>query len=223
MTLMMTWTALPPLPQHDLRVSRKENDDEAGDDDWIGYREVRFQVHGVDAAGQVVLRQKLSRSSVADKDDGRVPAEARASLEMLAVQLEGVKAQILENDRRIIASARATEVGRRLLEAPGIGPVLASAFVASVVDPAIFKSGRDLAAWIGLVPRQNSSGGKERLGGITKAGSGYLRQMLTVGAMAVIRYAQRNSPRRPWLVQLMGRRRLRLSRSPIRPPERYGR
>ena len=125
---------------------------------------------------------------------------------MLAVQLEGVKAQILANDRRIIASARATEVGRRLLEVPGIGPVLASAFVASVADPAIFKSGRDLAAWIGLVPRQNSSGGKERLGGITKAGNGYLRQMLMVGAIAVIRYAQRNSARRPWLAQLMGRR-----------------
>jgi hypothetical protein len=68
------------------------------------------------------------------------------------------------------------------------------------------RSGRDLAAWIGLVPRQNSSGGKERLGGITEAGKGYLRQMLMVGAMAVIRYAQRNSARRPWLVQLMGRR-----------------
>jgi transposase len=87
---------------------------------------------------------------VADTDDGPVPAEARASLEMLTVQLEGVKAQILENDRRIIASARATEVGCRLLKVPGIGPVLASAFVASVADPAIFKSGRDLAAGSGL-------------------------------------------------------------------------
>jgi transposase len=143
---------------------------------------------------------------VADTGDGRVPAEARASLDMLAAQLEGVKARILENDRRIIANARATEVGRRLLEVPGIGPVLASAFVASVANPAIFKSGRDLAAWIGLVPRQNSSGGKERLGGITKAGNGYLRQMLVVGAMAVIRYAQRDSTRRPWLVQLVSRR-----------------
>ena len=78
---------------------------------------------------------------VADTDDGRVPAEARVSLDMLAAQLEGVKAKILENDRQIIASARATEVGRRLR------PVLASAFVASVADPAIFKSGRDLAAF----------------------------------------------------------------------------
>ena len=109
-----------------------------------------------------------------------VGVKTGVSLEMLAAQLEGVKAKILENDRRIIASARATEVGRCLLEIPGIGPVLASAFVASVANPAIFKSGRDLAAWIGLVPRQNSSGGKERLGGITKAGNGYLRQMLVV-------------------------------------------
>jgi hypothetical protein len=77
--------------------------------------------------------------------------------------------------------------------------------VASVADPAIFKSGRDLAAWIEFVPWQNSSGDKERLGGITKVGNGYLRQMLMVGAMAVIRYAQRNSTRRPWLVQFMGR------------------
>ena len=143
---------------------------------------------------------------VADTVDGRVPAEARASLDTLATQLEGVKTNILENDRQIIASARAPEVGCRLLEVPGVGPVLAGAFVASVANPEIFKSGRDLAAWIGLVPRQNSIGGKERLGGITKAGNGYLRQMLVVGAMAVIRYAQRNSTRRPWLVQLMGRR-----------------
>jgi transposase len=71
----------------------------------------------------------------------------------------------------------------------------------------VFKTGRNLAAWIGLVPRQNSSGGKERLGGISKAGNRYLRQMLVVGAMAVvIRYAERHGSRRPWLVQLMARR-----------------
>jgi transposase len=97
--------------------------------------------------------------------------------------------------------------------------------VASVADPAIFKSGRDLAAWIRLVPRQNSSGGKERLGGITKTGNGYLRQMLMVGAMAVIRYAQRNSARLPWLVQLMGRRPTKVAAIALatRPPERCGR
>jgi transposase len=143
---------------------------------------------------------------VSDTGDTRVPPEARACLEMLAAQLRMVKAQILENDRQIIARAQETEVGRRLMAIPGIGPLLASAFVATIADPSVFKSGRSLAAWIGLVPRQNSSGGKERLGGITKAGNRYLRQMLVVGAMAVIRYAARYGTRRPWLVQLLARK-----------------
>ena len=103
---------------------------------------------------------------------------------MLTAQLAVVKDQILENDRRVRASARETDLGRRLVEIPGVGPLLASAFIATIADPAAFKTGRGLAAWIGLVPKQNSSGGKERLGGITKAGNRYLRQMLVVGAMA---------------------------------------
>jgi transposase len=121
-------------------------------------------------------------------------------------QLAVVKDQILENDRRVRASARETELGRRLIEVPGVGPLLASALTATISDPAAFKTGRDLAAWIGLVPKQNSSGGKERLGSISKAGNRYLRQMLVVGARAVIRYAERHGTRRPWLVQLMQRR-----------------
>lgn len=124
---------------------------------------------------------------------------------MLAAQLRVVKTQILENDRRIMASARKTEVGRRLMEIPGVGPLLASAFVATIADPAIFRSGRNLAAWIGLVPRQKSSGGKERLGGISKAGNRYLLQMLIVGTMAVIRHAERNGVRQSWLVQILVR------------------
>ena len=84
--------------------------------------------------------------------------------------------------------------------------MLASAAVASVPDPHAFKSGSNLAAWIGLVPRQNSSGGKERLGGITKQGNRYLRQLLVVGALAVIRYAERHGTKPPWLLQLMARR-----------------
>jgi transposase len=143
---------------------------------------------------------------IADEKDGRAPADARVCLQMLAAQLVVVKEQIRETDRRVRASARETELGRRLMEVPGVGPLLASAFVATIADPAAFKTGRDLAAWIGLVPKQNSSGGKERLGSITKAGNRYLRQMLVVGAMAVIRYAERHGTRRAWLVQLMQRR-----------------
>lgn len=141
-----------------------------------------------------------------DEQDNRVPTEARICLQIMAAQLRLVNEQVLENDRRIRASARATDAGRRLMAIPGIGPLLASAFVATIPDPTMFKSGRNLAAWIGLVPRQHSSGGKERLGGITKQGNRYLRQLLVVGAMAVIRYAERHGTRRPWLVQLMARR-----------------
>lgn len=155
-----------------------------------------------------VGRQGLERliEVIADAADERVPPEARVCLRMLVVQLGLVNEQILETDRLIRTNARSTEIGRRLMEIPGVGPLLASALVATVADPKAFKSGRNLAAWIGLVPRQNSSGGKERLGGITKQGDRYLRQMLVVGALAVVRYAQRNGTRRPWLVQLLARR-----------------
>lgn len=158
----------------------------------------------VERVGRLGLERLLA--VVEDQDDHRIPTDARTCLEMLMAQLVVVKEQILENDRRIRASARETEVGRRLMEIPGVGPLLASAFVASVADPTVFRTGRDLAAWIGLVPKQNSSGGKERLGGISRAGNRYLRQMLVVGAMAVIRHAERHGTRRPWLIQLLARR-----------------
>jgi transposase len=141
-----------------------------------------------------------------DAADAPVPEEAAICLQMLAGQLRLVNQQILETDRRIRTSARATEVGRRLMTIPGVGPLLARALVATVADPKAFKTGLNLAAWIGLVPKQNSSGGKERLGGITKQGDRYLRQLLVVGALAVVRYAERNGTRRPWLVQLLARR-----------------
>lgn len=143
---------------------------------------------------------------VEDSSDDRVPPDARGCLGMLAAQLRLVNEQILETDRLIRTNARSTEIGRRLMEIPGVGPLLASALVGTIADPRAFKTGRNLAAWIGLVPKQNSSGGKERLGGITKQGDRYLRQMLVVGALAVVRYAVRNGTRRPWLVQLLARR-----------------
>lgn len=149
---------------------------------------------------QVLIR------AIADAGDQRVPADARGCLILLADQLQLINGQILETDRRIRTDARATEIGRRLMGIPGVGPLLASALVGTIADPKAFRSGRNLAAWIGLVPRQNSSGGKERLGGISKQGDRYLRQMLVVGSLAVIRYAIRNGSRRPWIVQLLARR-----------------
>jgi transposase len=148
--------------------------------------------------------QQLIR--LVEESDPRVPDEARICLVFLVAQLQLVNLQILETDRRIRTSARSTEVGRRLMSIPGVGPLLASALVATVANPTAFKSGRNLAAWIGLVPKQNSSGGKDRLGGITKQGDRYLRQLLVVGALAVVRYAERHGTRRPWLVQLLAKR-----------------
>lgn len=157
---------------------------------------------GINAAvGRLGLDHLLG--VIADGDDVRVPSEARTRLQMLVQQLQLVKEQILENDRRIMADARRTELGRRLMKIPSIGPLGASAMVASAPNPAVFSNARSMSAWIGLTPRQYSSGGKERLGAISKAGNRYLRELLVVGAMAVARIAQRKEGKRPWLESLL--------------------
>ncbi len=144
---------------------------------------------------------------IADHRDERVPPTARDCVLALGDQLASAKQQILEADRRILVWHRASEMSRRLDDIPGVGPLIASALVASIPDPHAFRSGRDLAAWIGLVPRQNSTGGKERLGKISKAGNRYLRRLLVVGALSVIKQAKRTgSRRRPWLDALLARR-----------------
>lgn len=140
-------------------------------------------------------------------EDERVPEPARDCLLVLRDQLAMVKRQVLDADRRILEAHRSNETSQRLEEIPGVGPLIATALVASIPDPHAFRSGRDLAAWIGLVPRQNSTGGKERLGRISKAGNRYLRSMLVVGALSVIRRAQQvGYTRRPWLTKLLERR-----------------
>jgi transposase len=118
-----------------------------------------------------------------------------------------LKAQILEFDRRIMAWHRSNETSRRLDAIPGIGPALATALVASVADPKAFRSGRNFSAWIGLVPKQHSSGGKDKLGSISKQGDRYLRSLFTAGALAVIRYAKiHGTKHRPWLTALLARK-----------------
>ena len=144
---------------------------------------------------------------VADPKDERVPDVARACLAALGSQLRVFKKQILEFDRMINAWHRSNETSKRLDEIPGVGPALATALVASVANPRVFRSGRDFSAWIGLVPRQHSSGGKDKLGSISKQGDRYLRGLFTAGALAVIRYAKiRGTKHRPWLAALLARR-----------------
>jgi transposase len=144
---------------------------------------------------------------VADARDVRLPEIARACVAALGSQLRRLKEQILEFDRMIMAWHRSNATSRRLDELPGVGPALATALVASVPDPKAFRSARDFSAWIGLVPKQHSSGGKDRLGSISKQGDRYLRSLFTAGALAVIRYAKiHGTKHRPWLTALLARR-----------------
>ncbi len=159
-------------------------------------------VAGVGRNGVEVLLELIAKG-----EDDRIPPAARECLMALAVQLQLVKRQILEADRRVLAWHRASKVSKRLEAIPGVGPLVASALVASIPDPSVFRSGRDMSAWIGLVPKQNSTGGKEKLGSISKAGNRYLRKLLVVGALSVIKRAKiLGYTRHPWLVRLMERR-----------------
>jgi transposase len=144
---------------------------------------------------------------IADRSDKRVPEIARTCLIALGAQLRSLKTQILEFDRIIMAWHRSNETSRRLDAIPGVGPMLATALVACVANPKAFRSGRNFSAWIGLVPKQHSSGGKDKLGSISKQGDRYLRSLFMAGALAVIRYAKINGNKhRPWLTALLARR-----------------
>jgi transposase len=143
---------------------------------------------------------------IADTKDDRVPLVAHACLNALARQYAVSATEIGEIEKRIHDWHRASEACRRLEQIPGIAPIIATALVAEVGDWKAFSSGRSLAAWIGLVPKQHSTGGKDKLGHITKQGNRYLRWLLVAGAMAVIRYAQKHGTKRAWLIRLMGRR-----------------
>jgi len=109
-------------------------------------------------------------------------------------------------EKRIMAQHRSNEASKRLQTIPGIGVIGATAIAATVADPTVFRSGRDFAAWIGLVPRQDSTGGKQKLGPISKQGDQYLRRILVVGAHAVLRCAKQNPEKYPWITQLLARR-----------------
>ena len=148
---------------------------------------------------------------IANAADDRIPPIARFGLEVLARQYVAITAEIGAIDKRIHAWHRSCEDSRRLEEIPGIGPIAATALVAEIGDWPQFRSGRNLAAWIGLVPKQHSTGGKERLGSITKQGNRYLRWLLVAGAMAVIRYARQHGTKRPWLTRIMVRRPIKVA------------
>ena len=143
---------------------------------------------------------------ITDEGDERLPLDARASLIVLAAQLQALQTMIGSIEKRIGAQHRANEASKRLETIPGIGILGATGIAATLTDPQAFRSGRDFAAWIGLVPRQDSTGGKQKLGPISKQGDRYLRRILVVGAHSVLRRAKQSPQKYPWLTQLLARR-----------------
>ena len=148
--------------------------------------------------------------------DADVPALAREALQSLIAALRALEVRIEAIEGVIMREHKSNAVSRRLATIPGIGPITASAIVATIVDPSAFKSGRELAAWIGLVPREHSSGGKQKLGRVSKQGDRYLRRLLTIGATAVMRrLSGKTDGLSAWVRDLLSRRPFRLVSSAL--------
>jgi transposase len=135
-----------------------------------------------------------------------LPPLARMAFHRLIDRLDTISAEIRKAEREIVEWCRNDDASRRLMTVPGIGPITASAIAAAVPDASLFRSGRQFAAWLGLTPRAHSSGGKERLGGISKQGDGYIRRLLVTGATAVIRLARQGNPSKVWATRLLERK-----------------
>ena len=160
------------------------------------------------AQGREGLKELLK--IIASEQDARLPVDAHTSLVVLAAELQAMQTLIGSVEKRIMAQHRSSEASQRLESIPGIGVVGATAIAATVTDPKVFRSGRDFAAWIGIVPRQNSTGGKQKLGPISKQGDRYLRRILVVGAHAVLKRARQQPEKYPWLTQLLARKPFRV-------------
>jgi transposase len=142
---------------------------------------------------------------VEDEADPRLPLVAREALRLLTDQIADLDRRIAGLETAITAMAKADPAAKRIMTVPGIGPITASRLVATVPDPGVFPSGRDFAAWLGLVPRQNSTGGRSRLGRISKQGNGDLRRLLVSGAMAAL-FRSKDWRNDPWLLALRARK-----------------
>lgn len=143
---------------------------------------------------------------VRDASDRRLPDAVRDVLQDLTQEIDGLNDRIRRIDRRLVKHCREDETARRLATIPGVGPITACALQAMVTAPKSFRSSRHFAAWIGLTPRANSSGGKERLGPISKQGNTMLRSFLVLGAIARLRNVRSSPERDGWMSALLARR-----------------
>jgi len=157
------------------------------------------------------LLKLVARVFDAQNPEPGVPEMARTALSVLDRRLAELEEELQALDRTLLGWHRQNAASLRLAAIPGIGVITATAIVATVSDPGAFRSGRQFAAWLGLVPKQNSSGDKLRLGGISKQGDRYLRRLLVVGATAVIRHSKnKNTPLADWLRGLLEKKPVRL-------------
>jgi len=157
-------------------------------------------------AGVGVTKVKALIEIVRDGADDCLSKAARLALAEIADQIEALTRQIDKLERGIVAEAKRDEDMRRLTTIPGVGAITAATVKALVPDPDGFKSGRHFAAWLGLTPKSHSSGGKERLGGISKMGNPTLRSLLVCGATSVLRRVKGNDKAPQWLIGLLARR-----------------
>jgi transposase len=168
-----------------------------------------FQVHGVSEHGKVVLKFAFYLILVPEIiEDGanELPGLFRQLVQRLMDHLKALYRQVAEIDAEIKAWHRQSDLCRKLEKIPGIGPVTATALVATIGDAKHFENGRQLAAWLGLVPRQHSSGGKQNLLGISKRGDRYLRTLLIHCARSVILSSRRKGVQQGWVHELTQRR-----------------
>lgn len=169
------------------------------------------QIRGLLAEFGIVMPRELDSikrriPEILEDIENGLPGTMRRLIERLVDNLKYLDCQVRELEGQILQWHRDSESSRNLADIPGIGPITASAIVATVGDAREFTNGRQLAAWLGLVPRQHSSGGKQALLGISKRGDVYLRTLLIHGARAVIRFAEKKARPDSWLVNLIGRR-----------------
>jgi len=145
------------------------------------------------------------------ENDTTIPAAARAAVKVLTEVIDGLSQEIDELETKIAEAHAQSETSRLLVGVPGVGKLVASAITAAAPDPTIFKSGRDFAAWLGLTPRQNSSGGKQTLGGITKQGDRHLRKLLVLSATSLLRcVGKRSGALAEWIKALLAKKPARL-------------
>ena len=143
-----------------------------------------------------------------DDEELTLPAHARIALAVLVNQLKELDRQVEAIERELAQIQRVNPMAKLLSSIPGIGPITATALAATVPDATMFRSGREFAAWLGLTPKQHSTGGKDRLGRITKQGDSYLRHLLVIGARNVVRYPKaRSRIGDGWIEALLERRR----------------